>query len=207
MARLDGVEESRRLQELYARLTDDELQAVADDGYELTDVAKQTLQAEILGRGLHIQLRDSPSTPGFNEEKSDFDPSDLDLVVARRVWDLSEARQAKSILDDARIPSFLGPNNLDGAEESKLNFENGVDLKVREVDSQLALQALSQALPPEAQDDVDYVPVCPKCHSSEIVFQNLDTTQNSSSAFDAKFNWSCDACGYQWKDDGIEAQA
>jgi DNA-directed RNA polymerase subunit M/transcription elongation factor TFIIS len=207
MARLDGVEESRRLQELYARLTDDELQAVADDGYELTEVAKQTLQAEILGRGLHIQLRDSPSTPGFNEEKSDFDPSDLDLVVARRVWDLSEARQAKSILDDARIPSFLGPNNLDSAEESKLNFENGVDLKVREVDSQLALQALSQALPPEPQDDVEYVPVCPKCHSAEIVFQNLDTTQNSSSAFDAKFNWSCDACGYQWKDDGIEAQA
>ena len=77
MDSLDPVEESRRLQERYARLSDDELQAVADEGYDLTDLAKQTLQAEILGRGLHIQLRSAPTPPA---------PDPATSVLARRIW-------------------------------------------------------------------------------------------------------------------------
>jgi len=206
MATLDPVEESLRLRELYARLTEEELQAAADEAYELTDIAKQTVQAEILARGLHIRLKEAPPTPGFNET-NDFDPSDLDLVVVQRVWDLAEARQAKRILEDARIPSYFGPDNLENADDLTSSFENGIDLKVRDVDNQFALQTLSRSLPPEATPGGEnYVAVCPKCHSDEIVFQDLDTSQHPASAFDAKFNWSCDACGYRWKDDGIEAQ-
>src|SRR5579864_5976005 len=116
MESTSGAEESRRLQELYAHLTDEELQAVADDRSELTDVAKDALEVEILGRGLHIQLKDAPKAPGFHQGESDFDPSDLDLVVANKVWDLSEARQVKAILDDARIPSYLGQDNIESVE-------------------------------------------------------------------------------------------
>jgi DNA-directed RNA polymerase subunit M/transcription elongation factor TFIIS len=53
----------------------------------------------------------------------------------------------------------------------------------------------------------DYVPRCPKCHSTEIVLQNLDSTPGSNRAFDSTFNWSCDACGHRWKDDGIEQES
>jgi hypothetical protein len=200
-----GLEESRRLQELYAHFTDEELQAAADQGYQLTDIAQQSLQTEILSRGLRIQLKDAPST-SF-DDTTDFDPSGLDLVVAHRVWDISEARQVKGILDDARIPSYLGPDNLENVEDFKSSFENGIDLKVRNVDNQFALQALSKSLPPQTEGYDDYTAVCPKCHSEEIVFHDLDVSQHPGSAFDAKFNWSCDACGYRWKDDGIEAQA
>jgi len=207
MDSLDPVEESRRLQERYARLSDDELQAVADEGYDLTDLAKQTLQAEILGRGLHIQLRSAPTPPAPDPATSDFGPSDLDLIMAHRVWDLAEARQLKSILDDARIPSYLGPDNLDNLETFKGSFDGGVDLKVRYVDNQRALQAISQSLPPDSEVETDYVPRCPKCHSPEIVFQSLDSRSAANSALDSTFNWSCDACGHHWKDDGIEGEA
>jgi DNA-directed RNA polymerase subunit M/transcription elongation factor TFIIS len=200
-----GVEESRRLQVLYARLTDDELQAAADDGYGLTDIAKQALQVEIRGRGLHIQLKDAPKAPGFQGE-SDFDPSDLDLVVANKVWDLSEASQVKGVLDDAGIPCYFGPDNIDSVEASKSMFENGVEVKVRSIDNQRALHALSQSLPPERGGDREYVAVCPKCHSNEIVFQSRDAAQDVNSAFNESFNWSCDSCGHRWKDDGIEEQ-
>jgi len=53
MNSLDPVEETRRLQKHYARmkhyarLSDDELQAVANEGDDLTDIAKQRLQSEI----------------------------------------------------------------------------------------------------------------------------------------------------------------
>jgi hypothetical protein len=207
MDSLDPIEESRHLQERYARLSDDELQAVADEGYDLTDIAKQTLRAEILGRGLHVQLRSAPAPPTPDPATSDFDPSDLDLVIASRVWDLAEARQLKSILDDARIPSYLGPDNLDTLETFRGNFDGGVDLKVRYVDNQRALQAISQSLPPDSEVETDYVPRCPKCHSPEIVFHSLDSGSAANSDFDSKFNWSCDACGHQWRDEGIEEEA
>ena len=192
---------------MYAHLTDEELQAVADAGYELTEVAKPALQAEILGRGLHIQLRDAPTPPPFPDGGNEFDPSDLDLVVAHRVWDLSEARQVKGILDEAGIPSYLGPHNLEDVETFESSFENGVDLKVRYTDNQRALQLLSQSLPPEPEGEKEYVALCPKCHSPEIVLQSRDAAEDTNSAFGGNFNCSCDACGYEWKDDGIEQEA
>ena len=41
--------------------------------------------------------------------------------------------------------------------------------------------------------------VCPKCHSEDIVFQEID-------AQTSKFNCTCDACRHQWNDDGVEQQ-
>jgi hypothetical protein len=40
MNRMNDLPGSQRLQEAYARLTDDELQALADDGYEHTDLSQ-----------------------------------------------------------------------------------------------------------------------------------------------------------------------
>ena len=45
---------------------------------------------------------------------------------------------------------------------------------------------------------------CPKCHSTEVVFERLlsepaSARDNSSS----KFEWTCDSCGHQWEDEGI----
>jgi DNA-directed RNA polymerase subunit M/transcription elongation factor TFIIS len=203
---LDPVEESRRLQEHYARLSDDELQSVADEGYDLTDLAQQVLLAEIRARGLHIQLASSPAPREPDPATSDFDASDLYLVVANRVWDLAEARQLKSILDDARVPSYLGPDNIENVEMFMGSFDHGVDLKVRYVDNQRALQAIAQSLPPDSEVETDYLPRCPKCHSPEILFQSLDSASGAKQALDSSFNWSCDACGHRWKDDGIEQE-
>ena len=207
MKSLDPVEESRRLQEHYARLSDDELQAVADEGYDLTELAQQSLQAEIRARGLHIHLRSASTPPAPDPAANDFDPSDFELVVVDRAWNLVEVRRLKSILDDARIPSYLGRDNLENVDAFQGSFDHGVDLKVRYVDNQRALQAISQSSPPDSEVVTDYVPRCPKCHSTEIVFQSLDSTPGSNSAFDSTFDWSCEACGHRWKDDGIEQES
>jgi len=207
MEMVDRAEEWRRLQTSYLSKTDEELQALAGESYELTELAKQALNSEIARRGLPFQLKEIPVPPGFNPEPSESDPSELELVVVQTLLDLVEARRVKNILDDAGIPSFLGPDNLDRVEAfpSSSSFENGIDLKVRYVDYPHALSALSRSLPRDPQDDTEYVPVCPKCNSREIVFQSLDGEEDSSSA--AKFNWRCDACGHPWKDDGIEKEA
>jgi DNA-directed RNA polymerase subunit M/transcription elongation factor TFIIS len=123
------------------------------------------------------------------------------------VDDLSEARRVKRILDDAGIPCYLGPDNLENVEELQSNPKDGVDLKVRAVDNQPAMQALSRLPTLEPDEDKEYLALCPKCHSAEIVFQSLDAAQGANSDTESKFHWSCDACGCRWRDDGIEQEA
>jgi hypothetical protein len=197
------VGESERLRERYAALTEDELQAVAGDAYELTDVARQALQSEILRRGLDIRLQPAPA-PSAAGQTEEFDPADFDLVVVQRAGDSEQARKVMGILRGASIPCYLGPDNLEDVDAFHSSFDEGVDIKVREVDHQHAQRALSQALPPEPDTGAAYVARCPKCQSPEIVFQGLDENPLTGSLATSNFNWTCDACGYQWKDDGIE---
>jgi hypothetical protein len=106
MHNIDPAEEWSRLKKTYELMSEDELQAVADDGYELTEIAKQVLQAEISGRGLAIRLKDAlPSR--------DSTPADSDLAYLCRVWDLSEAHRLKGALDSVGILSYWGPDDLD----------------------------------------------------------------------------------------------
>jgi hypothetical protein len=64
MRSFDSAEEWHRLQEQYGRMDEDELQALADEAYELTDDAKHLLRNEISRRHLQIELRDKPQAGG-----------------------------------------------------------------------------------------------------------------------------------------------
>jgi DNA-directed RNA polymerase subunit M/transcription elongation factor TFIIS len=201
--------EMQRLQERYASLTGEELEAVAADANDLTDVARMALQSELLRRGMNIPLPTAPIQTADASAKQDLADNDLadndladnDLAIVHRSWDQEDARNVMGILRDAGIPCFLGPDNLDDANAFLSSFDGGVDIKVRGVDEAHALPTLSQALPPQP-DGTEYVVRCPHCHSTEIVFQSLDESPESSAA--KNFHWSCDACGYQWTDDGVE---
>jgi len=41
MGEIDIAQEWRRLQDLYAGMSEEELEAIADEGYELTDIANK----------------------------------------------------------------------------------------------------------------------------------------------------------------------
>jgi DNA-directed RNA polymerase subunit M/transcription elongation factor TFIIS len=212
----DSNREWRRLSETYVAMTDEELQAVADDAYELTDIARQVLQAEISRRGLPIESQkeaQTPESPNPPPEEAAVNPAEMDLVELFRVWDMDEATQVKERLDAASVPSYLGPDLVDDVRLLRTSFERGVGIKVRNFDEQRAMAALAHSsrtpqpdTPADEVDDGEYAVHCPKCHSTEIVFQSLDLDPETKSAFDSKFNWSCDACGYQWKDDGVESE-
>jgi DNA-directed RNA polymerase subunit M/transcription elongation factor TFIIS len=218
MSDFDPNREWRRLSEVYAAMNEDELQAVADDAYELTDIAKQVLQAEISHRGLSIELK--KQAPASEDQEPVYDdanyapPPEEDLEELQRVWNMDEAKDIKSRLDAGSVPSYLGPESVDDIRLLRASFERGVAVKVRISDSQRAMGVLANSYrPPEGEapadepDDVEYEVHCPKCHSTEIVFQSLEPDPATKSAFDSKFNWSCDACGHRWKDDGMESES
>ena len=105
----------------------------------------------------------------------------------------------KEYLDASGVPCYWGPDNVENLDDLKSGFDEGIDLTVREEDFAGVVAGLARLVPPEPGDEKDCNFVCPKCHSPEIVFHDLDAT--------AKFNWSCDACGHEWEDDGLEHEA
>jgi hypothetical protein len=177
------TEEIDRLRKVYADMGDGQLEALAREAYTLTDAARHALKDELAVRRMDLPLRDAPALKNAPAEP------DLDLIVFRRVGDLSEARWLRQVLEDAGVACFVEPDFL--------------DLKILRADFKRASQATQGLLPPEPEDDpsdVVFEGRCPACRSTEIVFEGLDAELDA----DAKFKWTCDGCGHQWTDDGVE---
>jgi DNA-directed RNA polymerase subunit M/transcription elongation factor TFIIS len=188
MGEIDTTQEWHRLQELYAGMAEEELQAVADDGYQLTDIARQALRAEISQRQLSIALKETPPPSDIADEPhGDFDPADLDLVTAFRVWDLAEARRVKEKLDAAYIPSYLGPDNIENVDLLPPITESGLPVKVRTGDAANARAAARDVLSSDDDNEEipEYVGRCPKCHSEEIVFEGRGDLQPHAESADS----------------------
>lgn len=103
---IDPEQERQRLAGVYAEQSDEELASVAKQGHELTDVARETLRAELVKRGLYCGQLDDISPPA--EDNAEY----RDLQTVRTFSNLSEAELAKGLLDSAGIESFLFDENM-----------------------------------------------------------------------------------------------
>jgi len=203
MASLDQEQQWRQLKENYARMTEDELCAIAEDAYELTDVAREALKSVITERALDLRLNTEPPPPTVEL------PENAEMMSFSLLYSVDGARRAQNILQAAGILSYLGPEYVRNVDDFKGSFERGVELQIRSVDQLRAGMAFRQAglqEPEEPQENQNFAVLCPNCHSEEIVFQGCDAENPKQSPMDSNYNWSCDACGYQWKDDGIEQE-
>ena len=173
----------RQLKETYEHMTEGELCAIAENAYDLTEIARKALQAVISRRGIAVSLRlESPS-----RHKAPKVPED-DLVVFTWPESTGAARRTMETLAAAGIPSFLS-------------------LEVRADDVKRAEAAMQRALDKSLEEDgysedKDYAVLCPQCRSDEVVLRDCEQGPEASPVA-AKYDWSCDVCGHQWKDKGI----
>jgi hypothetical protein len=100
----DPEQERQRLTRVYAAMSPEELQKVADEGASLAHAARETLKAEVSGRGLDITLNEAATGVDVIEER--------DLVMIRRFQNLPEALLAKGSLDSSGIECFLTDDNM-----------------------------------------------------------------------------------------------
>jgi DNA-directed RNA polymerase subunit M/transcription elongation factor TFIIS len=211
MGSLDGGAEWRRLAELYRLKSDDELVGLARTKSELTEVAQEALRNEMSIRRLKEQpepvppVAPRPLDPAYDEDRQ--------LITISTVWSVADAIRLQRLLDGAGIPFFMGEEKATGVDAVTSNLANGVEVKIMNVGVSWARQVLQDYFPkdePEserlereaAEKDLDVR--CPKCHSNEVVFDDLvseePTTEEDSPQ---QFEWSCEACGNRWKDDGV----
>src|SRR5882724_7495301 len=116
----DPEQERQRLARLYSGMTAEELEKVAADGGDLTDVARETLKVEITRRGLAITVNEGPTGEDVFEER--------DLVPIRRFRDLPEAQLARGSLESSGIECFLTDDNMVRLDWFISNLLGGVKL-------------------------------------------------------------------------------
>jgi DNA-directed RNA polymerase subunit M/transcription elongation factor TFIIS len=210
MATLDSATEWRRLSELYGRMANGELLALARKQSELTDVAHDALANEMRFRKLKLEAEEPAVRAKPSRELDSAYDEDRKLVEICTVFSAADALQVQQLLDRAGIPFYMGIEEATGVDAVTSDFTKGVGVKIMNVGVPWAQQALANYEPandpwPKQHQEPDEIPVCcPKCHSTEVVFEDLigeePKTEKDSPQ---QFQWACDSCGYRWKDDGI----
>jgi hypothetical protein len=216
MQTLDPAGEWLRLSERYRQLSDGELLHLARQTSELTDVAQQVLAQEIGNRRLKIptEERAAPPTPVSQPDSAEEAPSpyaeDRELVLLRTVWSLADALELQRLLDTAGIPFYMGPEKATRVNPATSNFANGLSVQIMRVGVPWARRVLQQYFPADEPPDEkvdesdDFAIHCPQCHSTDVVFEDLDRgPKNSDGKPASRFQWTCDSCGQEWEDDGL----
>jgi DNA-directed RNA polymerase subunit M/transcription elongation factor TFIIS len=229
----DAAGDYLRLVERYRQMKEPELLVLLRDSAGLTDLARQALEAEVHQRGLQPEPGDQPPIPEPPEfssadvsEGTDPYEEDRKLVDLCKVWSQRDAFQLQTLLDRAGIPFFIGPEKATGIAEITSNFGNGLSVQVMRIGIPWTRLPMSNYFPKDAPSEVgeeepeELSMRCPKCQSEEVIFNGLVTeppddefppvsadaeSSPLSSTADPpqKFDWKCDSCGYEWKDDGV----
>src|SRR6185312_7531637 len=113
--------------------------------------------------------------------------------------------------------------------EVRSSFSDGLEVRVMKAAFPYVQSCLrhyeAQDEPPEEKidDDPELAVHCPKCHSTDVVFEHLAGAHGSEEENDSeeddpdegesdpgsssrKFDWTCVACGNKWEDDGVESK-
>jgi hypothetical protein len=227
MARIDPEQERRRLVDFYAGQLDGELEKVASQAYELTDLARETLRNELVRRGLGAELVETapvaknvvarkelpgdppPPTPPRTEAVLDGEGELRELVTIRKFRDLPEALLAKGSLESAGIEALLADDNVIRLDWFWSNLMGGIKLQVDQEDAEVANRILDQPIP-EGFDVAgvgEYQqPHCPRCQSLDVSFKELDEPVAYVSAYFGvpvpwkRRAWRCHACHAEWEE-------
>ncbi len=231
MPKIDPEQERRRLADFYAGQLDGKLEKIAGTAYELTDIAKEVLRAELAKRGLtptfaelppappsppkeqQAQSGDPPPPPRDAELPEESDDSEAELrnmVTVRTFRDLPEALLAKTCLDSAGIECLLIDDNTVRLDWFWSNAISGVKVKVDRADAAAANELLSQPIPDKLEvDGIGKVeqPHCPRCQSLDVTFKELNRPVSYLTVWLRvpipvyRRAWRCHSCDVEWEDD------
>jgi hypothetical protein len=134
---IDPVKERQRLTDVYSRMTDAEMQELAEDAASLTDVARQVLN--------------DPLQPDAGEPQDEV--ALRQMVTIRSFPDVMQAWLAKSSLESAGIECCLADDNMVRLDWGISIVLGGVKLQVRTEDAEAAIGMLDQPVPEEPDED------------------------------------------------------
>ena len=208
--------ERRKLAERYSQMPLEQLRQISSESESLTDIARESLQAEIERRGGIPDPEPIPEILAATEELPiEYDESPTSpFVMIRRFRDLPEALLAKGSLEAAGIECWLADENMVRMDWFISNFLGGVKLLVNREDAKEAAAVLNQPIPENF--DVEGIgeyqqPRCPQCGSLDVSFEELNKPLAYGSAYLSvpiplhNRGWVCHACKHKWDDTADES--
>lgn len=190
----------------FAEMEDHVLLNAAARRMELTDLARETLAAEVQRRELEL--------PPIEETTDLPDEEYIEgvWVTIDRFRDLSAAIVARSALEAAGVRCFLRDENTVRLDWQVSNFIGGMRLQVLQQDEAAAVEVLRDlTLADDAEvaegEDALQSDYCPKCGSANVsraarrrgialasmVFFGLPLPRGRKT-------WKCEVCGTEWDD-------
>jgi DNA-directed RNA polymerase subunit M/transcription elongation factor TFIIS len=160
---------------------------------------------------------DSPHSESSDDDSPDDEASDQEtsydedrkLIELCTVWSVSDALKLQTVLDNAGVPFFMGPEKATGVDKVISDFAKGVSVQIMQIGFPWARRAMQNYYPaddptPRVEEPEEIEMRCPRCHSTEVVFDELDgKPPRSEKDSPQKFKWTCDSCGNEWEDDGV----
>ena len=192
-------QERQRFAGVYSGMSDAELERVAASGYELSEVARQALEAEISRRGIDVAIATSPGLDVYELNQT---------VTVGKFRDLPQALLAKGGLESAGIEAYLVDDNMIRMDWFYSNLLGGIKLNVRPDDVEAAQEILNQPIPEtiEVEGDASYEqPKCPQCQSLDISYEPLNKLVSYGSMYLGVpipvhiAGWTCHACHHEWE--------
>jgi hypothetical protein len=200
MARVDLAQESLRLNNHYAAMSNEELLELMDDIEELTDVARDALSGQIAARGLKSRPAELTQNSSVPEGQADaasppgFEDLLLGGVTVAQCETSDEAGLLSFILGEAGIRSAVratrGSFDLtlpqirvapEDAEKAAAVLANPISDRVRREYAEMSYDKATFA---ELS--------CPRCKSADILLQ----PENPAYLND----WLCCNCSHSWQD-------
>ncbi|HEV2215502.1 MAG TPA: hypothetical protein VGR64_09445 [Terracidiphilus sp.] len=205
---MDPSRDWQALGALYRAKSDEELNELAEDYGDLTEVAQEVLRAELKARGLEdpaaprkpekLPLKSSAAPDGGDAKVGDEDEREITWKTPLCTCATNErANQIAEMLRRAEIESWIegGSNPWDAG-----NIR--VVVAADELDA--AREVLEKPIPQDVVDETtmkvpEYVaPACPACGAEDPVLEAVEPANQ----------WLCEVCGRQWSEgDGVSAEA
>ena len=139
----DPERERRRLMDVYSRMADGEIEAIAEDEASLTAVALQVLHEEIARRGLDHLLSERDKSQDEAANATEPEP----MVTIRSFGDVMQAWLAKSNLESSAIKCNLVDDNMVRLHWGMVNVLGGVKLQVKREDAEVRLSYWNNPFP------------------------------------------------------------
>jgi len=128
------------------------------------------------------------------------------IIKIARFDDYLQAEIAKIALEAEDIPCFLGGENFVATYGLYAGAVGGVELCIKESDSQKAIEILKNINKSEpAQQHEEYDILCPICKSANVSYVNYSRWAfllSFLTFFPVSFpvkRYTCKSCGYKWK--------
>jgi len=170
-------QERERIAGVYSGMSDGELEKVAATGYDLSEVARQALEAEISSRNLDLKIA---------------------ALLAKATLDSAGIKAL--LVDDNMVRIDWFWSNLLGGIKLKVRPEDEQEA------NEILNQPIPEKLDIEGVGEYEQ-PRCPRCQSLDVNYRELNKAVSFGSAYLGipipvhTKAWSCHACGNRWDED------